>query len=417
MVRQKTDLRVHEEITVLQKKISEMDIQLTEEKKTQVRMSNEANKKIEELNQVERAIKEEQQEFSEKIKSITDETNAIELMNRGRIKELKQKKIDLEHYISAMDIIEDENSYLRREVIRVAKEYDKLLVDQEEEREEVKQRNFDSRMTMEAVLRKEIQTLDTNFKVLAIQAMNNEAMTASAENKGLYTELSRREDLSRTMIAEQQASYEDLQRITIEHEVMITAADYYENVITSTAKAVKKQEGKERNITDSYDKVQEALETYESVCGEKFYQAKRILDMYDKYEILKEKNSRTRQESIRRCQKALQQSISIATELSTKDSMSLAQKSEHEESIDFIEFESSANIKHDALNGIENKLSEDESNYEEMWKSSLVKFPQLTGTLRTAVLRSDKYKDSANFKPRKKLLLPREVSASMTYHF
>lgn len=243
MVRQKTDLRVHEEITVLQKKISEMDIQLTEEKKTQVRMSNEANKKIEELNQVERAIKEEQQEFSEKIKSITDETNAIELMNRGRIKELKQKKIDLEHYISAMDIIEDENSYLRREVIRVAKEYDKLLVDQEEEREEVKQRNFDSRMTMEAVLRKEIQTLDTNFKVLAIQAMNNEAMTASAENKGLYTELSRREDLSRTMIAEQQASYEDLQRITIEHEVMITAADYYENVITSTAKAVKKQEG------------------------------------------------------------------------------------------------------------------------------------------------------------------------------
>lgn len=33
MVRQKTDLRIHEEISVLQKKLSETDIQLTEEKK------------------------------------------------------------------------------------------------------------------------------------------------------------------------------------------------------------------------------------------------------------------------------------------------------------------------------------------------------------------------------------------------
>ena len=53
--------------------------------------------------------------------------------------------------------------------------------------------------------------------------MNDEAMTASNENQGLYAELSRREDLSRNMISEQQASYEEVQRITIEHEVMITA--------------------------------------------------------------------------------------------------------------------------------------------------------------------------------------------------
>jgi hypothetical protein len=33
MVRQKTDLRIHEEISILQKKLSETDIQLTEEKK------------------------------------------------------------------------------------------------------------------------------------------------------------------------------------------------------------------------------------------------------------------------------------------------------------------------------------------------------------------------------------------------
>lgn len=72
--------------------------------------------------------------------------------------------------------------------------------------------------------------------------MNDEAMTASNENQGLYAELSRREDLSRNMISEQQASYEEVQRITIEHEVMITAADYYENIISTLSKVVKKQE-------------------------------------------------------------------------------------------------------------------------------------------------------------------------------
>lgn len=36
MVRQKTDLRIHEEISVLQKKLSETDIQLTEEKKVEL---------------------------------------------------------------------------------------------------------------------------------------------------------------------------------------------------------------------------------------------------------------------------------------------------------------------------------------------------------------------------------------------
>ena len=68
--------------------------------------------------------------------------------------------------------------------------------------------------------------------------MNDEAMMASNENKGLYAELSKREDLSRSMIAEQQASYEELQRITIEHEVMITAADYYENIIKELTRVV-----------------------------------------------------------------------------------------------------------------------------------------------------------------------------------
>jgi putative IMPACT (imprinted ancient) family translation regulator len=89
--------------------------------------------------------------------------------------------------------------------------------------------------------------------------MNDEAMTASNENQGLYAELSRREDLSRNMISEQQASYEEVQRITIEHEVMITAADYYENIISTLSKVVKKQE---RCVADCFIKLLLCLMSY-----------------------------------------------------------------------------------------------------------------------------------------------------------
>lgn len=82
---------------------------------------------------------------------------------------MKDKKTSLEHYISAMDTIEGENEYLRTQMITLTRDYDQTVMAQEEEREKIKQRNFDSRMTMDAVLRKEIQTLDTNFKVLAVR--------------------------------------------------------------------------------------------------------------------------------------------------------------------------------------------------------------------------------------------------------
>ena len=81
---------------------------------------------------------------------------------------MNKRKSDLQHHISAMDTLQDENSYLRKHIIELTRDYDRTVMAQEEEREKIKQRNFDARMTMEAVLRKEIQTVDTNFKVLAV---------------------------------------------------------------------------------------------------------------------------------------------------------------------------------------------------------------------------------------------------------
>lgn len=83
---------------------------------------------------------------------------------------MSAEKTRLEHHISALDTIERENEYLRTQIIALTRDYEENTMSREQEREQIKQRNFDSRMTMEAALRKEIQTLDTNFKALAVSA-------------------------------------------------------------------------------------------------------------------------------------------------------------------------------------------------------------------------------------------------------
>mmetsp|Transcript_16326 Transcript_16326/g.30476 ORF Transcript_16326/g.30476 Transcript_16326/m.30476 type:complete len:432 (-) Transcript_16326:167-1462(-) len=430
MVRQKTDLRIHEEISVLQKKLSETDIQLTEEKKTQVRLTNEANTKVKELNLVLQAISDEEKAFADEVRSMTQDTERVERDNKKRLKELTAERTALEHHISAMDTLERENDYLRTQIIKLTKEHNENTLFREEEREKIKQRNFDSRMTMEGVLRKEIQTLDTNFKVLAIQSMNDEAMMASNENKGLYAELSRREDVSRNMISEQQASYEEVQRITIEHEVMITAADYYENIINSLNKVVKRQESKEKKLKFDKDKLQDTVQTFETICSDKYTQADYVLELYKKYETLKEKNSRSRKECIKTCQRALRLAITRATEQASAEGKELSKDEEARALEEEKEREAAKaellNISSLLAKSTSLPLSSSQevsarsvpSDYDAMWQSSAVKFPQLTGTIRTAVLSDDRHRHSYTFgkKKSKKLLVPKGASASMTNH-
>jgi hypothetical protein len=162
-----------------------------------VRLTNEANAKVKELNVVLAAIADEESSFVNDTAAMAYDTRMIQQDNKERcaaaaaaatlplllrripfliqllyvcirLQELRDNKTALEHHISAMDTIEAENEYLRSQLIALTRDYDETVAAQEEEREAIKQRNFDSRMTMESVLRKEIQTLDTNFKVLAV---------------------------------------------------------------------------------------------------------------------------------------------------------------------------------------------------------------------------------------------------------
>ena len=188
---------------------------------------------------------------------------------------------------------------------------------------------------------------------------------------------------------------------------------------------------------------QDTVQTYDSICSEKFVQAKNILELYQHYEDIKEKNKKCEEGCIKQCQRALKLAITRTGEQQSRGSQQLSQDAQMIEAAKEQEQraakEELLNINAMLLRSRSQVLSasdsfnnsnssslkkagppiseeEDEENYAAMWQSSSVQFPQLTGATRTAVLREEKHKHAYTFQKKKKLLLPKGVSASMTNH-
>lgn len=74
----------------------------------------------------------------------------------------------LEYEIAAFDVVESENRYMHQQLQELTKQFHIDTLKRNREAESSKQRAFDARMTMELVLRKELQALDANFKQRAV---------------------------------------------------------------------------------------------------------------------------------------------------------------------------------------------------------------------------------------------------------
>jgi hypothetical protein len=64
--------------------------------------------------------------------------------------------------------VEYDNKYLHNQLKQLTAEYNSLKMQRDREMEEHKQQCFDSRMTMEDILRKEIKALDQNYRERAV---------------------------------------------------------------------------------------------------------------------------------------------------------------------------------------------------------------------------------------------------------
>jgi predicted metalloendopeptidase len=87
------------------------------------------------------------------------------------MKELNEKKSKIQWEISAFDIVENENHFLHKQLELLSIDFHNDSLSRQAEMESYKQRAFDARMTMELVLRKELQALDLNFKQRAVSPL------------------------------------------------------------------------------------------------------------------------------------------------------------------------------------------------------------------------------------------------------
>jgi len=149
-----------QEINFLYGKISEIETTLKEEKKVNARWRSDVETKILQLSVVESKIASEKETFKWRKETITGETNAVADLGETRLRALTEKQNDITVEIAEVDVLQSENDRLHERVKVLASEHMIASQQQKLERETRKQKNFDTRMSMDSILRRVLKEVD-----------------------------------------------------------------------------------------------------------------------------------------------------------------------------------------------------------------------------------------------------------------
>lgn len=152
------------ELSSLKKKVLEVETQLREEKKVSLRLRDASEKKIEQVNVVDSEIAAEMERFRWKKEEVLFQIRTIEEERKQKVTDLKTKSKDLVENIADYDVQTVENSRLQSRLKSVSQEYQQILKDQVEERNQRAQKNFDTRMSMEEIMRKMLKNVDSTYE-------------------------------------------------------------------------------------------------------------------------------------------------------------------------------------------------------------------------------------------------------------
>jgi hypothetical protein len=224
------------ELSSLKKKVLEVETQLREEKKVSLRLRDASEKKIEQVNVVDSEIAAEMERFRWKKEEILFQIRTTEEERKQKVTDLKTKSKDLVENIADYDVQTVENSRLQSRLKSVSQEYQQILKDQVEERNQRAQKNFDTRMSMEEIMRKMLKNVDSTYENDAISRMKLEASHAHIENERIHKEFDIREAKTEALIRQQQQSYDYLMRLRIELDMMTISTDIQEKNILKLIK-------------------------------------------------------------------------------------------------------------------------------------------------------------------------------------
>lgn len=208
------------EINYLYGKIGEIEGVLKEQKKVNQRMRSDVESKIQQIMSVEAQIASEKERFRWKKVTTLGDMEMQQETGDARLGELRRQENDINLEIAEYDILLAENDKLHGRYQAMIGEHAAAIKLQEDEREERKKLSFDTRISMEVILRQTIKAADDEYKLKASEKMGSEALLAGQENLTLKAAKGKWEEMCKNLVHQQQQSYEELVKIRVAKEVI-----------------------------------------------------------------------------------------------------------------------------------------------------------------------------------------------------
>lgn len=276
-----------------------------------------------------------------------------------------------------------------------------------------------------------------------IANIEEEASIAAIENQELFTELTHRQQQASELITNQQTIYETLQKIEIEHEVMLTAADTYEKQIVSTQELFDKAERKKYRLERSLENVQYEVNYNTQQLQQRYESAKELLELHKKYENIKLKKDKIKKKVLKLCQKIITRSMKESEDNQERINDKIShmklddEDNENEKEYDSGNDLSDEEIKNEVkskifqFNNTEKIQNEDKTNSKDdeydptsAWMTTQQQYPTISGEIRGKMItKKIKYNNNNlhnntqnTIEKKSKTLLPNYMSISMTHH-
>ncbi len=157
------------ELSRMKNKLIELEGALKEEKKVVARLRDQGEKKLQQIMDVDTDIAAEQERFRWAKEDWLFQVRSAENDASIKVASMKEEQKNLLEEISEFAVLQYENEQLHIKLKNLSIEHKKVTLNQFEEREKKKQRDFDLRMQMDEIFRKTLKNVDENYEQQAVR--------------------------------------------------------------------------------------------------------------------------------------------------------------------------------------------------------------------------------------------------------
>lgn len=295
------------EIARLKNRLLELESQLKEEKKVASRLKDISEKKSEQVNVVDAEIAAEVERFRWKKEEMLFHLRYMDEQTKAKVKGFKAEEKQILIEIAEFDLLQHQNEKLHARLKLASLEHKAATSESAMEREQRKQKNFDTRMAMEDIMRKAIKSVDESYEAEATAKMQFEASQARIENEQIKTEFDRREAKTEALIRQQQQSYDQLMHYKIERDVMTVSTTIQDKSIQKLIHNNNLGEKELATLRRRVQRIKDQVEAMQASLAGKSIIENNIKAVEQETHLAQKESAGLRAKSVRLCHKILKE--------------------------------------------------------------------------------------------------------------